>query len=408
MGKQRVVVTGMGVVSPFGEGTSLLWNQLKAGACALKKVDVSSVSNLLCSVAGTAPKINEKKISRLFRRTMSPMSIYAGLAAWEALDQAGLLQQDTMPRMGVSIGSTLGSPFAMEEFFQEYITAKTVDGVRSTAFFKAMSHTVASNVAILCGCQGRLLAPSCACASGLAGIGLAYEAIAAGKEQLMLCGGADERHVPTAATFDRMGIASHEQDPLAASRPFDAERSGLVVSEGAGVLVLESLESARGRHAPVLAEISGYASIASPGNIAHPDASRMQACMQEVLDDAGLHPKDIDYVNAHATATQQGDAAEGQAVEQLFGPYAVPVSSLKGHLGHTMGASGSIEAIACIKMLNFDILLKTHGIKHIDSHCGRITHIRDTLSCPVDHILKNAFALGGVYASLILSKRPEL
>lgn len=408
MGKQRVVITGLGAISPYGEGCPALLNGLYGSLCALRPVDASDVAGLVYAAGGKVPHIDQKRINRELRRTMSPMSIYASLAAWQALEQAGIDRaQPNKPRIGIAIGSTLGSSQALYDFFAEYIATGSVDGVRSTAFFKVMGHSVASNVAMACGASGRLLAPSAACSSGLCGIGLAYESIQQGKETMMLCGGADEFHILTAATFDRMNAASHEQDPLRASLPFDVKRSGIAISEGAGVLFLESLESALSRQATILAEITGYASNTSPHSIVHPDTDSMRQCMQSALEEAQLGTKDIDYVNSHATATLAGDSAEGQAIEKLFGAYTVPVSSLKGHIGHTLGASGALESIACIAMMQKNCLLPTLHLTEPDKACGKLDHVQKLRPQPLRHCVKNSFAMGGIYCSLVLSRYQE-
>ncbi len=413
--QQRVVITGMGAVSPYGQGVDTLWHGLCSGQAALRSMDSSQVQGLACAIGGMVPPVKAKLISRDIRRTMSPMSIHACLAAWEALEQAGIDRAhiagnaqgeeiESAYRVGISMGTTLGSPQALHDFFYEYITTKSVDSVRSTAFFKVMSHTVASNVAMACGLKGRLLAPSAACASGLAGIALAFDAVRYGKETMMLCGGADEFHILTAATFDRMNAASHATNARQASCPFDTNRNGIAVSEGAGVLFIESLESAKKRGATILAEITGYASNSSARSIAHPDSETMQACMAEALEDAHVHTHDIDYVNAHATSTPAGDAAEGNALEGLFGPQGVPVSSLKGHLGHTLGACGALESIACVRMMKEKLVLPTLHLDNPDSACGNLLHIRRNQTKSIQHCIKNAFAMGGMYYALVLSQ----
>ncbi len=408
MCKQRVVITGMGAISPYGEGCHLLMEGLNEGRCAIAAFDPREVSGLSCRVAGRVPPVDSRRISRDLRRTMSPMSQHATLAAWEALSQAGLSPEATasFPRMGVSIGSTLGSPAALHEFFAEYIGSGGVDNVRSTTFFKVMGHSVASNVAMACRLTGRLFAPAAACASGLMGIGMGYECIAAGREQLMLCGGADEFHPLTVATFDRIQAASPCTDPLRASLPFHRARQGIVISEGAGVLLLENLESAMERKAPILAEIRGFASLTSAGNIAAPQPETMRRCMEEALDAAGIPPKDVSFVNAHATGTVAGDAAEGQAIAAIFGAQGVTVNSLKGHMGHSLAASGALETIACTVMLQQKRILPTLHLDDPDPACGALEHVRTPRPIPSGYCLKNAFALGGVHCSLVLRGWP--
>ncbi len=409
LNKKRVVITGMGAVSPFGQGVDALCHNLWQGQCALQNLEgkIESIDSLGSFVGGLVENVSVKSIPRDVRRTMSSMSAYATLASLEALEQAQIIvdgNKDNLPPMGVSIGSTLGSPAALYDFFHEYITTRTLDSIRATTFFKVMSHSVASNVAMALGLRGRLLAPAAACASGLVSLGMAYENIAYGQEERMLAGGADEFHVLTAATFDKMQAASLEKNPMQASLPFDTRRSGVIVSEGVGILFVESLDSALARKAPILAEIKGYASTTSPYSIAHPDIEGMQECMQKTLHDSALTPQDIGYINAHATATKAGDVAEGKAIEALFGKEAVPVSSLKGHLGHTMGASGSIESIACIRMLHKAELLPTLHLHEPDLACGYIDHITHVRPQNMRYCMKNSFAMGGVYSSMIFAK----
>ncbi len=403
---QRVVITGAGAVSPYGANSTALYEGLWQNTCALTQLAPSKA--LQCTVGGRIPPLPSatiKSIARESRRSMSPMSVYATLASIEALTAAQFsLEKLNNTPMGVSIGSTLGSPEALHEFFHAYITTGTLDSIRSTTFFKFMGHSVASNVAMALGLKGRLLAPAAACASGLVALGMGYESIAYGHENIMLCGGADEFHILSAATFDKMQASSTQKTPSMASLPFDTQRSGVVVSEGVGVLVLESLQSALSRKAPILAEISAYASTTSAQSMAHPMQESMQECMQKALSQAQLFPKNMDYINAHATATIAGDMAEGLAIEHVFGAMNIPTSSLKGHLGHTLGASGSIESIACIHMLKKQELLPTLHLQNIDEQCGKLDHIRHIRPQSIRHCMKNSFAMGGVNASMIFSQ----
>lgn len=400
MCRQRVVITGMGAVSPYGEGVPAMWEGVSRDVCAVSSLPEYRLEGLSCRVAGIVPALNEKRIPRELRRTMSPMSIFACLAAWEALAQARL-DRTQQHRMGVAVGSTVGSPHMLHEFFEYFLREHSVESMRSTTFFKIMSHTAAANVALACGCTGRTLAPAAACSSGLMAICLGFEAIAAGREDLMLCGGADEFHLLTSATFDRLGAASHEADPNLASRPFDAARTGIVCGEGAGILLLESLESALARGAPILAEVRGASMASSPANIAHPDMEAIADCMRRALDDACVRPSEVSYVNAHATATEYGDMAEGQAIEKVFGS-ATAVSSLKGHLGHTMAASGALESILCVEMMRNSVYVPTRGLRMPDARCGKISHVLEPLHARNHMVLKNSFALGGCNCTILL------
>jgi len=400
MRKQRVVITGMGAVSPYGEGIDALMSGLRGNVCALSLLPEYRVQGLSCRVAGLVPPLQERRIPRELRRAMSPMSIFACFAAWEALEQAGFERGPALPHMGTAVGTTMGSPQMLHEFFDLFLRDLSVESMRSTVFFKVMGHTAAANVALACGCRGRTLAPAAACASGLMSICLGYEAVAAGREELMLCGGTDEFHLLAAATFDRLGAASHEADPARASRPFDADRSGIVCGEGAGILLLESLESALARNAPILAEIRGCSLVSSPANIAHPDAGAIADCMRRALQDASLPPHAVSYVNAHATATEYGDIAEGQAIHEVFGSR-VRVSSMKGHLGHTMAACGALESIICVEMLRESVYLPTLNLENPDARCGALAHLCAPTRLDKAPVLKNSFALGGCNCTVI-------
>ena len=401
MRKQRVVITGMGAVSPYGKGVAPLISGIRSNACAIRPLPEYQVQGLSCRVAGLVPPLDDRSIARNLRRTMSPMSVFAYFAACEALEQAGFDLGSGLPRMGTAMGSTLGSPQMLHEFFAMFLREQSVENMRSSVFFKVMGHSVAANVALACGCTGRTLAPAAACASGLMAVCLGYEAIEAGREDLLLCGGADEFHLLTAATFDRLGAASHEAAPESASRPFDVNRSGVVCGEGAGVLLLESLDSAIARKAHILAEIKGCAIASSPANIAHPDTLAIADCIRQALQDAALPPSAVGYVNAHATATEYGDIAEGQAIQEVFGS-SVPVSSLKGHLGHTMAACGALESIACVAMLQESVYFPTLNLENPDVRCGEIAHIKTQARFEKGVVVKNSFALGGCNCTVII------
>jgi len=229
-----------------------------------------------------------------------------------------------------------------------------------------------------------------------------------GRQEQMLCGGADEFHPLTAATFDVMNAASvHFNDsPTRTPRPFDRERDGVVCAEGAGILLLESLDSALARRVPILAEVIGFATLSDPSSIANPDAGAMERCMQLALADAGIGADEVDYVNAHATATEQGDVAESEAIFRIFGDR-VPVSSLKGHMGHTMAASGSIELLACVGMMLRSALVPTLNLQNVDPACSPLNYLRQAESGDVKVVIKNNFALGGVNSSIVLRSYPH-
>jgi 3-oxoacyl-[acyl-carrier-protein] synthase II len=404
---RRVVITGMGTLSPFGRGVDAMMDGFLQGRSGVQGIpELAEIQGLRTRVGALVPAFDASEIPRKFRRSMSRMSIFATLAARDAVVQAGLSEEHLRGgRTGVSIGSTVGSPRAIQEFFDDFHDDRSVERMKSTLFFHIMSHSCAANVAHAFGITGRIVSPSAACSTGCLAVGYAAEMIAMGKQDVMICGGADEFHPLTAGTFDIMNAASirHNDSPTSTPRPFDAGRDGVVCAEGGGVLLLESLDSARSRGAAILAEIAGFASTSDPASIANPDAAKIALCMREALRDAGMAPGEIGYVNAHATGTELGDIAESEAIHAVFGDR-VPASSLKGNIGHAMAASGALELAACVEMLRRETLLPTHNLDEVDPSCGSICHVREVTRRPIDALMKNNFALGGVNSSIVLRR----
>lgn len=404
---RRVVITGMGAVSPFGQGVAPLMHSLQEGESGISEMEaLAEVTGLTPTIAGQVPHCDVKAIPRKYRRTMSPMSIYATLAAQEAIAQAGMDEETlTSPTTGLSISSTVGSVQTLQSFFASYLDGMNIEGIKSTEFFKIMNHSCASNLAQRFSITGRVVAPSAACSTGCQTIGLAAEAIAIGKQEIMLCGGADELHPLTVGTFDIIQAAStgFNHSPSKSPRPFDIDRDGIVCSEGAGILVLESEESARDRGATILAELAGFSTSSDPSNPASPSPEAIARSMELAIADAGLTPGDIGYVNAHATGTVLGDAAESRAIADLMGDRPA-VSSLKGHLGHTMAASGALETIATVSMIKNGLVIPTRNLVEIAPDCTGVHHIRHIESLTVETALKNNFALGGINTTLVLRR----
>lgn len=402
---RRVVVTGLGAVSPYGAGVEALWQGLVRGESAVRSAP-HELGGLRSKVAAMVPELDVRAIDRKKRRFMSNMSIYATLAAMEAVAQAGLEPVHLEQRStGLCLGSTIGSPCELESFFRQWVQDNSVENMKSTFFFKIMNHSCVANVAQALGIRGRIIAPSAACATGALAIGMAAEMIATGQQEVVLCGGADEHHVATTAVFDVMNAASHRYNdtPAATPRPFDRDRDGVVCSEGAGVLVLESLEHAVARGARILGELMGFATLSSPGSLAHPDSGTIQECVLAALASARVSPGEVDYVNAHATATEHGDLAECAAVEGALGA-ATPLSSLKGHFGHAMAASGSLESIACLKMISEGMIIPTRNLDAPDAACRHMNLPVTVTGRALRVVLKNSFALGGVNVALVMGR----
>lgn len=409
MSLESVVVTGIGIISPLGHGFEPLMTALLAGETGVKVVpELERIGGLRSRLAAQVEGIDPKQIPRKIRRSMSNMSIYAYLASQQALEMAAYPEAElSSGRTGVMIGSTLGSTATSEKFFADYFRDYSLERMKSGLFFQIMGHSCAANVAQSFGITGRVMAPSAACATSSQAIGYAYEQIAFGRQDAMLCGGADELHPLTVATFDVMHAAStaFNQQPDQSPRPFDSARDGLVCGEGSGILLLEKRSAAVARGAKILAEISGFATTSDTSSIANPDAGAMHECMRLALQDAGITEDQLDYINAHATGTLQGDLAEAEATRRLVGDR-VPVSSLKGHLGHTMAASGAIELSASIGMMQRGELVATRNLAQIDEGCAGLLHLRQNLKTQCRIILKNNFAMGGINSSLVIRSNP--
>ncbi len=405
MSLETVVVTGVGIISPLGHSLEQLTAALLAGESGVRNIpELGKVGGLRSRLAATVEGIDPKLIPRKLRRSMSKMSIYAYLASQQALQMAAYPDEQLCSgRTGVVIGSTLGSTETSENFFADYFQDYSLERIKSGLFFQIMGHSCAANVAQALGITGRVLAPSAACATSCQAIGYAYEQIAFGRQDAVLCGGADEFHPLTAATFDILHAASiaYNDHPDQAPRPFDAARDGIVCGEGSGILLLEKKQLAEARGATILAEVSGFATTSDTSSIANPDVGAMYECMRLAVADAGISAEELDYINAHATGTLQGDAAEAEAICRLVGNQ-VPVSSFKGHLGHTMAASGAIELSASIGMMRRGVMAATRNLRQVDENCAGLLHLQQNRKLQPEYILKNNFAMGGINSTLII------
>ena len=404
---RRVAITGTGIVSPIGNSTAVVAHALANNVSGIRQMPQwQDVKGLRSLVAGTVDGTDPKRIHRNYRRTMGRVALFGSLAALDAAASAGLdSDQLQSPRIGVAMGSTTGSVPALEAFFRDYIGHGGIEQQEGTLFMKVMSHTVAANVAALLGVQGRVLAPCSACASSTQAIGAGYEAIREGHQDIMLCGGAEDLHPTTAGVFDILHAASKafNDRPQCTPRPFDLQRDGLVVGEGGAVVVLEEIEHARARGANVLGEVIGYATNGGGGHMTSPSVESMVHCMRGALASARVEPTGLDYINAHATATNLGDAEEAAALRELVGD-AVPVSSTKGHTGHTLAACGAMEVIFCLLMMRDGFLAPTLNLQEVDPQCGGLRHIVRVEKADPVTVMSNNFAFGGIGATLILRK----
>jgi 3-oxoacyl-[acyl-carrier-protein] synthase II len=401
----RAVITGYGVVSPIGYSVAEMMKSLDTGVCATRTMPPSwnRFGRLRCQVGAPVELRDPKAIPRSLRRTMSPMSIYAVQASIQALQQAGITP-GAIPdnnRVGCIMGSTTGSPQAITQTYEILLAKNEYVMLGASEFFRCISHTVALNVAQYFGIKGVVSATSAACASGLQAVGAAFDQVRLGRQDVVLCGGAEELHETVVGSFDILYAASAQfnDSPSQTPRPFDKKRDGLVCGEGAGVIVVEGREHAIKRGAKILAEIVGYHTCSNGIHVSQSDDASMTNCMQTALDGAGLKSSQVGYVNAHATGTPQGDSAEARAIKSVFGSD-IPVSSLKGNMGHTLGASGPIELAATIEMMHAGTVYPTHNLQEIDPACAGVAHVAQTTRKSFDAFLKNSFAFGGINSAI--------
>ena len=404
---KRVVITGIGVVSPFGNGVPALMKGIEEGRSAVRFMEGWDQYNGLQSlVAAPVEMQGEKNIPRQKRRSMGRMSIFAAQAADEAIADAGItLADEDLWKVGCVVGSTMGSAKSINDVFEMMLPDKDLSKLNSTMFFQCMSHTATVNVAQYLGLNGTVMAASAACASALHAIGIGYDLIRLGRQEIVLCGGAEELHPTVTGSFDILFATStgYNDNPQQTPRPFDRDRDGLVCGEGSGILILEEYERAVSRNATIYAEITGFSTTANGLHVSQSNKESMVRCIQQSLDEAGVKPEEIDYINAHATATMQGDQEEAEAIRELFGD-TVPVSGIKGYIGHTLGAAGSIELAATLKMMEAGVLYPTLNLEQVSPDCEGIQHLTQPLRKQVTTILKNGFAFGGINASLVCKK----
>lgn len=405
---RRVVVTGMGGICPLGATWKEVATGLRSGHSGIEVVPELADYEGMQTRLGARVHGLESAVEAYPRkavRSMGRVSLLAARATELALEAAGLRGDPVLSggATGVSYGSTAGSPPAMEVYSQTVFARKSVRGIRASDYLRFMSHTVAANLAQFFEVRGRIVTTCSACTSGSQGIGYGFEAIRDGRQDVMISGGAEEFHPIDVAVFDIMFATSTRNDaPDRTPQPFDVARDGLVVGEGAATLVLEELEHARRRGAPIVAEVLGWGTNCDGKHLTNPDVDGMARVMELALADAGLGPHEIDYVNAHGTATEAGDIAESIATNRVLGS-AVPIASLKGHLGHTLGACGAIEAWLAIEMAHAGWVAPTRGLEHVDPRCAPLDHVRDApRAVSIDVLMSNNFAFGGVNTSLVL------
>jgi 3-oxoacyl-[acyl-carrier-protein] synthase II len=406
---RRVVISGVGAISALGNDVASLVGGIAEGRSAVRYMEGwDQYVGLRSLVAAPAELRNEKAIPRKSRRSMGRMAIFAVQATEQSLDDAGLGRELlSSSRLGCIIGSTMGSAESLSETFETMLPERDLSRLSAMKFFQCLSHTAAMNVAQYLGITGCVMATSAACASSLQAIGLGYDLIRMGTQDVMICGGSEELHPTVTGSFDILFATStgYNDDPGRTPRPFDAERDGLVCGEGCGILVLEDRERALERQAKIYAEVVGYHTGGSGEHVSQSNRASIVHCLREALASAELSPGDIDYISAHGTATRHGDEVEAKAIAEVFGD-TVPVSSLKGYIGHTLGASGALELIVSLASMKNGVIYPTLNLDTVDEDCRGICHVRKPLHRDVRTVMKNCFAFGGINAALVC-RRPE-
>ena len=404
----RVVITGMSGVTAFGQDWPNIQRRLKA--CENATQYMPSYEQYAGLNTKLACPIDDFEVPSHYKRRqirgMGRVAKMATVASENALKQSGLIGLDVLTNgdAGVAYGSSTGSPPAVGAF-SIMLTEKSTKAITATSYVQMMPHTCAVNVGLFFGLRGRIIPTCSACTSGSQAIGYAYEAIKYGQQNVMLAGGAEELCVTESAVFDTLFATSlKNDDPKSVPSPYDKDRDGLVIGEGAGTLVLEEYEAAVARGATIYAELVGFASNCDASHVTQPRKETMQICMEMALKDANISADKIGYVCAHGTATGRGDIAETLAMQGALGKN-TPVSSLKSYFGHTLGACGAIEAWLSIEMMNDGWFSPTLNLKNVDPECGQLDYITGTgrhIEC--EYVMSNNFAFGGINTSLIFKK----
>ncbi|MBN8198296.1 beta-ketoacyl-ACP synthase [Thalassospira povalilytica] len=406
---RRVVVTGMAGITALGDDWQTISARMNAGKTGIRRMDEwDGKYDLRTRLAGPVEGFNLKgKFTRKQLRSMGRVAQMSVAATDKALEIAGLRDEKSIlqgGRLGIAYGSSFGSTPPVLGFTRLMETGDS-NAITATSYIQMMSHTSAVNIGVLYGICGRIIPTSTACTSGSMGIGYAYEAIKYGMQDVMIAGGAEELCPTMVAVFDTLFATSDNNDqPDITPRPYDQNRDGLVIGEGAGTLILEEYEHAVARGATIFGEIVGFASNSDGAHITQPQADKMEIALRKSLEDARLSPADIDIVNGHGTATDHGDLAESKATRAVF-DRAIPIHTLKGHFGHTLGACGAIEAWLGLEMMRDETFVPTANLVSPDPECADLDYIRsEPRTISAEYLMSNNFAFGGINTSLIFAR----
>ena len=408
--KRRVVVTGMGAITPVGNDVESFWNHIKEGTVGIDYITRFDTTEYKVKVAAEVKGFVAKEhMDFRSAKRMELFSQYAVTAALEAMKDAGLEMEKEDPfRVGVIVGSGVGSLQCAENAEQK-ILEKGPSRVEPLMVPKMITNMAAGNISIITGARGKCTNVVTACATGTHCIGDAFRAIQYGDADVMFAGGTEGAICPMGvASFTSLTALTTSTDPLRASVPFDKERSGFVMGEGAGVVILEELEHAKARGAKILAEVVGYGATADAYHITSPieDGSGAARAMQDAMKEAGITPQDVDYINAHGTSTHHNDLFETKAIKAAFGDaaYNLKVNSTKSMIGHLLGAAGGVEFIVCVKSILDGFIHQTVGTKETDEEMDLDYVIGAPAEQEVTYAMSNSLGFGGHNGTLLIKK----
>ncbi|MCI5502713.1 MAG: beta-ketoacyl-ACP synthase II [Anaerobutyricum sp.] len=411
--KRRVVITGMGAVTPIGNTVDAFWDGIKSEKVGIGPITKFDTSDYKVTLAAEVKDfVAKERLDFKSAKRMEVFSQYAVAAAKEAVEMADIHMEEEDPyRVGVIIGSGIGGLNSMEKEHEKILT-KGPKRVNPLLIPMMISNMAAGNVAITFGCKGKCTNVVTACATGSHSIGDALRAIQCGDADVMFAGGTESSITPVAvAGFTNLTALTSADDPMQASLPFDKKRSGFVIGEGAGVVILEELEHAKKRGAKIYAELAGYGATCDAYHITSPaeDGSGAAKAMELAMEEAGVKPEEVDYVNAHGTSTHHNDLFETRAIRRALGDAAdqVKVSSTKSMIGHLLGAAGAVELIACVKSIEEGYIHPTVGTTEPDEGCDLDYVINGALHQDVKVAMSNSLGFGGHNATLLVKKYEE-
>lgn len=411
--KRRVVVTGLGAVTPIGNNVEEFWNGIKAGKVGIGQITKFDTTEYKVKIAAEVKDFQAKDYMDFkAAKRMELFSQYGVAAALEAMQDAGIdMEQEDPFRVGVIVGSGIGSLQTVEREYEKIMT-KGPSRVHPLMVPLMISNMAAGNISIQTGARGKCTNVVTACASGTHCIGDAYRAIQYGDADVMLAGGTESAICPTGvAGFSALTALTTAEDPMRASIPFDKERSGFVIGEGAGVVVLEELEHAKSRGAKIYAEVVGYGATGDAYHITSPieDGSGAAKAMEIAMKEANVSPAEVEYINAHGTSTHHNDLFETKAIRLAFGEAAdqVVVNSTKSMIGHLLGAAGGVEFVTCVKSIQDGYIHQTMGTKEVDEECDLNYAVGAPVEKEIRHAMSNSLGFGGHNATLLIRKFEE-